>query len=105
METVNIAKYEKCMKVEYPDRIHIGNADLEGMWIDKDSFDLDSNCPEAFRVETAELIPMQRHYLRGKVWYKGEAYVFTSKVDLRFFDNDDYHQLLKYVFAEIKKEP
>ncbi len=104
METVKVVKYEEKMKLTYPDQRYTGKANLEGFWIDKYTFGLGCNCPEGFSVNDAELIPMQEYYLRGKVLFVDQWYVFTAKVDLRFFDNDDYQQLLNTVFDEIIKE-
>ncbi len=101
--TLKIVKYEKGMKVTYPDQRYVGKANLEGMWINKDGFGLNCNCPEGFSVQDAELIPMQEYYLRGKVMYADQCYVFTAKVDLQFFDNDDYQQLLNTVFQYLAK--
>lgn len=104
MKTVKIVKYKEGMKVEYPDAYYIGQAQISGLWIDKDSFGLDCYCPEGFGVEGAELIPMQKYYLRGKISYKDQWYVFTAIVDLTSFDSEDYQELLNAVFDLIKKE-
>lgn len=103
VRSVKIVKYAEGMKVEYPDTHYKGKAQLAGLWIDKKSFSLDCHCPKGFWVEDAELIAMQKYYLRGKLSYKSQWYVFTAIVDLTSFDSNDYQELLNAVFELIKK--
>ena len=107
MKNVVIAEFDQGEIIEYPDAETKGSLDRQPAELVEDDYNFSRRVKEypGFDVHHVETLQPAIYYIRGLVGKRsnGKTYVFSARVNLNNFGNEDFANMMDSVIEKIKE--